>query len=102
MEEIFVGLIVAAFHGGLPGVGGALAALTGEQWLTLAEGAAEAIAPKLASAVGLKPSGNTIGQIIDSAIKTATDELTKQAVKDWLSANAETAMRLQPGMGTNY
>jgi len=83
-------------------VGGALGAVTIGQWLTLAEGAAEAIAPSLASHLGLKVSGNSLGSIIDGIVKAATDELTKQGVKDWLAANGEGAIRLRPGMGTDY
>lgn len=102
MQAILVSLLVAGIHSGMAGLGGALAALRGADWLTLAEGAGEIIAPELGKIIGLKPSGNSIGSLIDGVIKAATDELTKQAVKDWLSANSETAMRLQPGMGTNY
>ena len=102
MQAILVSLLLAGIRGGLPSVGTGLAALSGADWLTLAEGAGEMIAPELGKLVGLKPSGNSVGSLIDGVIKAATDELAKEAVSDWLSANAEQAMKQQPGMGTNY
>lgn len=100
MPAILISVLAAVINGATPAA--AIGALTTSQWLTLGESAAEAIAPELASRLGLKVSGNSIGGIVDSVFKLAADELGKAQVRSWLSANADEAMKLQPGMGTDY
>lgn len=100
MEPILVSLLLAAFNGGLPGIGAAITGLSGAQIVTLIEGAGGIIASELASHLGLRSSGNSLGQLVDGVVKTAVDEETKARVGAWLSANADEAMRLQPGISS--
>jgi hypothetical protein len=88
--------ILAAVIGGAP-IGAVLAGLTDVQWLTLAAGVAEEAAPSIAEKLGLQhPS---LGALVEAVGKGLSDELAAKAAQDWLAANADAAMKLQPGMG---
>ena len=97
MPAIFATIIASLVQG--QSIATVLGALSAGQWGTLITGAAADLEPALARLLGLKSGGNSIGSLIDSAIKAAADDALKDGLRDWISANADAAMRLQPGMG---
>lgn len=98
MPSILIPIILGLVKG--QSIGALLGALTGSDWLTLAEGVAGELVPELAAKLGLAhPSlAELVKQISDGVLPP----LAAKAAQDVLAANADEAMKLQPGMGTNY
>jgi hypothetical protein len=88
--------ILSAVIGGEP-LGAVLAALTTVQWLALAAGVAEELAPSVAQKLGL--AHPSLAALVEAVGNGLSDELAAKAAEDWLAANADAAMKLQPGMG---
>ncbi|MGB6536644.1 MAG: hypothetical protein WBF58_11860 [Xanthobacteraceae bacterium] len=88
--------ILAAVIGGMP-IGTVLAGLTDVQWVTLAAGVAEEVAPSIAEKLGL--AHPSLEVLVAAVGKGVSDELAAKAARDWFAANAAAAMREQPGMG---
>jgi hypothetical protein len=89
--------ILSAVIGGEP-LDAVLAALTTAQWLVLAAGVAEELAPRIAQKFGLAhPSLEALVEAVDNGL---SDELAAKAAQDWFAANAAAAMRRQPGAGS--
>lgn len=76
-------------------------ALTAGQWGTLIGGAGAELEPEIAKLFGLKPAYSSLGALVDAVVKAATDDVTKQELGKWLSANADKAMQLQPGISSD-
>lgn len=76
-----------------------LAGLTDAQWAALIVGVDAEIEPGVAALFGVKPSYASLGALVDAVVKTAGDAIAKQKIGEWLSANADRATKLQPGMG---
>jgi hypothetical protein len=97
MEAILVSVLTAIVEG--ESVGTVLTAITSSQWVTLAIGVGETIEPKIASLLGLPaPSFSSLGELVDSVAKTFADGMAKKDIGDWLAANADAAIKEQPGI----
>jgi hypothetical protein len=89
--------ILSAVIGG-ESLGDVLAALSTAQWLTLAVGVAEELAPDVAEKLGLQhPS---LAALVEAVGNGLSDELSAKAAADWFAANAAAAIREQPGAGS--
>lgn len=97
MAAILATIISTIVQGGSAAT--AFGALTAGQWGTLIAGIGAEIAPELAKLFGLEPPYSSLGKLIDAVVKAASDDVAKQKMQEWLSANAEWVMKLQPGMG---
>jgi hypothetical protein len=96
MEAIVIGILAAIIKGET--VGAVLDGVTASQWLTLVAGAGETLEPAIARLFGLPNSFGSLGELVDSIVKTFGDDVAKAAIADWLAANADKAIELQPGI----
>jgi hypothetical protein len=95
MPAILISLLAGLINGG--SIGGLLSALTTTQWLTMAEGIAADLEPEAAKLLGLQHQ--SLGAMVEAIGKGLSAELASKAAQNWFSANADAAMREQPGMG---
>ena len=96
MEAILIGILANIING--ESIGTVLGALTTTQWLSLAAGAGETIEPAIAKLLGLPSTFTSLGHLVDSIVKTFANDVAKAAIADWLAANADKAIELQPGI----
>lgn len=95
--QVLVGIALALARG--QAAEAVLAGLTETQWTALIVGIGAELLPEVAALFGVKPAYPSLGSLIDAVLKTASDEIARQKIGEWLAANAEWAMKLQPGMG---
>lgn len=97
METFLIAALAAGLKGGSVAVVAYFEGLSIDQWLTFGASAVEAVTPELATRLGLKEQSPAT--FIKSLANGVADELLSKGAQDWFSANADAAMRLQPGMG---
>lgn len=93
--QVLVGIALALAKG--QAAEAVLAGLTETQWTALIVGIGAELLPEVAALFGVKPAYPSLGALVDAVLKTASDEIARQKIGEWLSANAEWAMKLQPG-----
>jgi hypothetical protein len=96
VEAILIPILANIING--ESFGAVLGAVTTTQWLTLGAGAGQALEPAIAKLLGLPNSFTSLGHLVDSIVKTFADDAAKAAIGDWLEANADKAIALQPGI----
>ena len=81
-----------------------LAGLTLPQWGAVAAAVANLLAPEATKEIEahLSKADPHLSTFIEDIIKNGPDAAAKAAFQSWTSANADEAMKLQPGIGTDY
>lgn len=78
----------------------ALKSLTLPQWGEIAGAVGQLVAPKAMQT--LETRDPTLTEFLKNIVEHGPDAAAKLAFQMWTSANADEAMKLQPGMGTDY
>lgn len=76
---------------------GAAAALTASQWINIGAAVLEETPDVVQAVSGLH---GLLASVVSSVLNSGSAAIAAQAAQEWLKANAETAMRLQPGIST--
>jgi len=97
METFLLALVAAAIKGGAAGAATYVTGLSLDEWLTFGASLAAAVEPELAGKLGLHEQSPAA--FVEALLKGMADELLNNSAQRWLSANADAAMRLRPGMG---
>lgn len=100
MQAILIEIIAAAITGGVSGVGTYLASLGTAQWLTLALGIAEELTPSVAAKLGV--AHPSLASLVKNISDGVAKELAAKTAQDFFRANADAAIKAQPGMGADY
>jgi len=81
-----------------------LAGVSLPQWGAIAASVANLVAPEATKAIEahLAKTDPEIAAFIRDVITNGPDSAAASMFKAWASANADEAMKLQPGMGTDY
>ena len=76
----------------------ALSAISDTAWVNLGVSALSAAPAELSALEGLSgPLSSLVQGVVSKVVSAGTSEIAAQAAKDWLAANGERAMQLQPG-----
>lgn len=75
----------------------AAAALSIPQWLAIGDAVLKALPEEIKVAKDLH---GVLGSVIAMVLKSGNPGMAPVAAREWFAANAETAMRLQPGISS--